>query len=109
MPIVPPVSFPTAAIPGIGAVTPTVAPSSAPSATGALSGGFGEVLAAQADRLNEVHNNADSLAIQAATGDLRDVHDYTIAANEASLATQTVVALRNKVVEAFNEVMRMPV
>ena len=44
-----------------------------------------------------------------ATGDLKDVHDYMIAANEASLATQMVVTLKNQAVSAFNEIMRMPV
>jgi len=54
-------------------------------------------------------SNADSLAAQAATGDLKDVHDYMIASNEASLATEMVVTIKNKAVEAFNEIMRMPV
>ena len=108
MAIIAPIAFPSAPIPSIGQVDPTVGAAN-PTATGPLTDGFGEVLAAQADRLNEVHNTADTLAIQAATGDLKDVHDYTIAATEASLATQTVVAIRNKAVEAFNEVMRMPV
>ena len=52
---------------------------------------------------------ADSLATQAATGDLTDVSDYMIASNEASLATETVVALKNQAVSAFNEIMRMQV
>jgi flagellar hook-basal body complex protein FliE len=37
------------------------------------------------------------------------VHDYMIASTEASLATEMVVTIKNKAVEAFNEIMRMPV
>ena len=51
----------------------------------------------------------DTLATQAATGDLKDVHDYMIASNEAALATEMFVTVKNKAVEAFNEIMRMPV
>jgi flagellar hook-basal body complex protein FliE len=32
-----------------------------------------------------------------------------VASNEAQLATETVVALKNQAVSAFNEIMRMPV
>ena len=67
------------------------------------------MLASGLDELQARSPRADNLAIQAATGDLKDVHDYMIAANEASLATQMTVAVRNKAVEAFNEIMRMPV
>ena len=71
--------------------------------------GFASVLASTVDGLQAAQSNADSLATQAATGDLKDVHDYIIARTEASLATEMVVTFKNKAVEAFNDIMRMPV
>jgi flagellar hook-basal body complex protein FliE len=64
-----------------------------------LSGGLQTVEAAQ--------DRADNLAVQAATGQLADVHEYMIAANEAQLTTQLTAAVRNKAIEAFNEIMRL--
>ena len=101
-------------IEGIGGFTPYVAPVvSAPApaaATSASSGGsFGDLLADGIDRLEGLQDHADQLSVQAATGDLNAIHDYTIAATEASVTTQVTVAVRNKAVEAFNEIMRMQV
>lgn len=101
-----PISFPTGALPGVEGLTPTAGPA----ATSEVAGSdFGSVLAATADQLQGLHSTADTLAVKAATGDLRDVHDYTIASTEAALSTDMVVTLRNKAVEAFTEIMRMPI
>ena len=70
---------------------------------------FGHSLTKALDGLQGLHTKADGLAVQAATGDLTNVHDYMIAATEASLATELTVAVRNKAVEAFNQIMSMPV
>lgn len=70
--------------------------------------GFGQMLADSVDNLTKVQATADDLAVQAATGKLQDVHDYTIAAEQAALTTELVVTMRNKAVEAFSEIMRMP-
>ncbi|RBY79626.1 flagellar hook-basal body complex protein FliE [Geodermatophilus sp. TF02-6] len=101
------ISFPVVPTPGVAATTGTEAVTGTRAA--ASDGGFAAVLAASLDQLQATQSASDSLATQAATGELRDVHDYTIAANEAELATETVVTLKNKAVEAFTEIMRMPV
>lgn len=68
---------------------------------------FGQMLASKLMDLNAVQQRSDGLAIKAATGDLQDIHEYTIAANQSSVATSLVVNVRNKMVESFNEIMRM--
>ena len=82
-------------------------PVSAPS-VGGEANGFGSILTRSIDSLSNVQSTADNLAVQAATGDLKDVHDYTLAASRAQLMTELVVAVRNKGIEAFTEIMRMP-
>ncbi|MGY1668504.1 flagellar hook-basal body complex protein FliE [Geodermatophilus sp. SYSU D00696] len=84
-----------------GGVVPAPAPDSGAGFAAALTGALEQLGGLQATR--------DRLAVQAATGDLRDVHDYMIAAQESSVATEMVVTIKNKAVEAFTEIMRMPV
>ena len=84
---------------------------SAPSTggTGGPDTGFSDLVLDGLDRLDGVQRTSDRLAVQAATGDLQNIHDYTIAATQASVTTQVTVAVRNKAVEAFTEIMRMQV
>ena len=97
---------------GVGAmagVADVAAGSAAAPVGDASDGGFAAVLTGAVDQLQGLQSTSDGLATAAATGDLKDVHDYMIAAQEASLATETVVTLKNKAVEAFTEIMRMPI
>jgi flagellar hook-basal body complex protein FliE len=71
--------------------------------------GFGNAIGDALESLEHTQTNADDLATKAATGDLTDVHDYMIAATQASLATELTVAVRNKAVEAFSDIMRMQI
>ncbi|MGN6600208.1 MAG: flagellar hook-basal body complex protein FliE [Actinomycetes bacterium] len=96
----------TSATSGLASAGGASALAGAPSSSGV---NFGNALTQAVDGLQATQSTADTLAIQASTGDLKDVHDYTIAATEASLATDLTVALRNKAIESFNEIMRMPV
>jgi len=70
---------------------------------------FGQMMTKALDSLQGAQAKADRLAVSAATGDLTNVHDYMIASTEASLATELTVAVRNKAVDSFNQIMNMGV
>jgi flagellar hook-basal body complex protein FliE len=103
------------AIGAVGGVTGTGyldalgATTAAAGTTGAqgTDGAFGAVLAGSIDSLQKAQSTSGDLAIKAVTGDLDDVHDYTIAASQAKVALELTAAVRNKAVEAFTEIMRM--
>jgi flagellar hook-basal body complex protein FliE len=70
---------------------------------------FGNMVSNGLENLQQTQGTADGLAKQAATGDLTDLHDYMIASTQASLTTELTVAVRNRAVESFQEIMRMQV
>jgi flagellar hook-basal body complex protein FliE len=98
---------------GATAFVPPVAPlpgtTGAAAATTESGGGFADAISRAVDTVSASHARADELAVQAATGDLNAVHDFTIAATEAQLLTQLTVEVRNRAIEAFNDIMRMQV
>jgi flagellar hook-basal body complex protein FliE len=85
------------------------APAGQAGQAGAASGDFGNVVVNALQGVQDTQNNANTMAVQAATGDLTDVHNYTIAATEASLQTELTVAVRDRAVQAFNQIMAMQV
>jgi flagellar hook-basal body complex protein FliE len=52
-------------------------------------------------------SKASDLAVQVANGTLADPAQYTMAATEAALGLQLTMAIRNKALDAFQEIMRM--
>jgi flagellar hook-basal body complex protein FliE len=93
-------------IPPVSSVQPASSTGTAGKTAGAgASNGF-------FDGLNEVQaslDNADKLAAQLADGSLTDVHTYMAAATKAELALQMTVAMRDKAIDAYQEIMRMQV
>ncbi len=69
--------------------------------------GFGATLASAVDGAQALQGQSKALAIQAVTGDLTDIHDATLASTRAAVTLELVAAVRNKGVDAFNEIMRM--
>jgi flagellar hook-basal body complex protein FliE len=84
---------------GTGGIGDTSTPGPNADFAGLLSKGLDSVQASQ--------KKADDLAVQVADGTLKDPAQYTMAANEASLGLQLTLAVRNKALDAFQEIMRM--
>ncbi len=97
------------AVPGLGSIAGAPALDTLSKTSKAGDSGFGNAITGALDNLQATQNKADSLALDAATGDLQNVHDYMIAATQASLQTELTVAVRNKALEAFGEIMRMQI
>jgi flagellar hook-basal body complex protein FliE len=100
------------AVAGLAPVAP-VAPANpleSTAGTEAIGGGntdFAGMLSKGLQSVQASQQNADTLATQVANGTLSDPAQYTMAATEANLGLNLTMAIRNKAVEAFQEIMRM--
>ena len=84
-----------------------VTPGGAASVKG-TGGGFADMLqSALGDAIN-TQKTAESASMQAATGKA-DINSVVAAVNNAELTLQTVLAVRDKVVSAYTEIMHMTV
>ncbi len=61
------------------------------------------------DQTNRLAKASETLANEAAIGGDVDLHDVMIAAEKASVAMQLTLQVRNKMVEAYQDVLRMQV
>jgi flagellar hook-basal body complex protein FliE len=82
-----------------------------PSETEASNGGmsFSETVKKAIGSVNTLQSEADEMARKLATGELEDVHQAVLAMNKAKLAFDFTLAVRNKVLEAYQEIMRTQV
>ncbi|MBU9672603.1 flagellar hook-basal body complex protein FliE [Planococcus sp. CP5-4] len=71
--------------------------------------GFGDVFKNALKEVSAAQNVSDKKTDQLLTGEVKDVHEVMIASQKASLSLQMTMQVRNKVVEAYQEVMRMQV
>lgn len=72
------------------------------------SGEFSDLLQNAVFNLNDSLNQAGQASILLAQGEI-EIHDAMLISEKASLALQLTLAIRSKVIEAYQEVMRMQV
>lgn len=70
---------------------------------------FADLLRDAVNQVNELQIERDRASVQLALGDAEHLHDVMIAAERAQLALEMLVAVQNKLVEAYQEISRMQV
>lgn len=77
-------------------------------ASTAAEGSFGETLARMLDKVEQPQKEAERQSERLALGD-GNLHETALALEKADITLKLAVKVRNKVVEAYQEVMRMQV
>lgn len=68
---------------------------------------FGQFLSEALDNVNKLQNDAKQASINLAAGKVDDVSQVVVATEKAGIALQLTMQVRNKIVDAYQEVMRM--
>jgi flagellar hook-basal body complex protein FliE len=77
---------------------------------GAQEGGaFQQILGQAIDKTVQAQNSADEEIKKFLVGDGEDLHSVMIAQQKADLAFQMTLSVRNKLVDAYQEIMRMQI
>jgi flagellar hook-basal body complex protein FliE len=91
-------------ITGLGGIQPPVSPSRPASAP---SGEFRSMLAGAIQRVEQFQQQATQSVDRYLSGENEDLHTTALATQRAELALDLFVQARNKVVAAYQEIMRM--
>ena len=91
--------------PVVASTTPIVQPGQYQSTTP----GFGELLKNAVEAVNHMQHESGRLEDAVAKGENANIHQAIIAGEKAGLSFRLMMQVRNKLVEAYQEVQRMQV
>lgn len=70
---------------------------------------FSEAMKKQLEEVNTLQAQAQKSSEKLALGEAESIHDVMIQTEEARLALEMTVQVRNKVLEAYQEIMKMQI
>lgn len=70
---------------------------------------FQQALSGALQQTNQYALQADTMVKKLAAGEVTDLHQVMIAVEKAGLSLQMTMQVRNKMVEAYQEIMRMQI
>jgi flagellar hook-basal body complex protein FliE len=72
-------------------------------------GDFAQQLSSAIESVNQAQTHRDDLVASMVRGDAVEVHEIMTAAEEAHLSFELMLEVRNKLLEGYQEIMRMQV
>lgn len=70
---------------------------------------FASFLKNEISKVDALLKNADAASIELATGQTQDLHTVMVALEKANLSLGLTIEVRNKVLDAYNQIMRMQI
>ncbi len=97
------------AIPPVSTVAGSAGVNAAQSVTPRAADGFGDTINKALEAVSDAEFAADAIAESVATGGDATVQELMVSMTKAQLNVDLLVQVRNKAVEAYQEIMRMQV
>ncbi len=70
---------------------------------------FKDILVEAVSEVQKLQDEADTTIKKLVSGEIKDVTEVMVAVQRADTAFQTLMAVRNKVITAYEEIMRMQI
>ncbi|MDZ7337813.1 MAG: flagellar hook-basal body complex protein FliE [candidate division KSB1 bacterium] len=70
---------------------------------------FGQIINKYLDETNQMQLKAGEAVRQMASGQIEDIHEVMIAVEKSRVSLELVIEIRNRLLEAYRELMRMQV
>jgi len=77
--------------------------------SGKAAEGFGKMLENLVGEADSLQKESDAAVKKFATGEIEDVHQVMLSMNRADLSFRMMLEVRNKLMDAYSDVMRMQV
>jgi flagellar hook-basal body complex protein FliE len=70
---------------------------------------FSDYLGSILDQVNKAHTTGDTAIARLNTGEAKNMHEVMIAVEEADISMRMLVQMRNKALQAYDDIMRMQI
>ncbi|MFN4189655.1 MAG: flagellar hook-basal body complex protein FliE [Pseudothermotoga sp.] len=70
-------------------------------------GDFADILKNAIEKVNQIQKNAEQMSADFALGKISNIHEVIIEAEKATIALRLTNEVRNRIVQAYQEIMRM--